>query len=118
MKNVHFKLMATIALLLIVVGLSAQKVTFLRCFDIEPNPMERQCNIYIRIDQAMQLNVHIEDAKGMVIKNLHWGHVENELNLVWDRYRNDGQRTPNGTYFVVVSTNDRYTSTKKTLILK
>lgn len=118
MKNLRLKLVAIAALLVLVVGLSALKVTFLRSFDIAPNPMENECLISITIDRPMQLNVQIQDSKGAVVKNLHYGYVVNGLRLVWDRYNNNGQYTPNGTYKVVVSTNDRYTSTMKTVILK
>ena len=118
MKNLRLKLVATLALLVLVVGLSAIKVTFLRSFDVVPNPMESQCMISITIDRPMQLNVQIEDMKGNVVKNLHYGHVARGLRLAWDRYDNNGQYTPNGVYKVVVSTNERYTSTMKTVILK
>ncbi|HPV15392.1 MAG TPA: FlgD immunoglobulin-like domain containing protein [Candidatus Cloacimonadota bacterium] len=118
MKNVRLKLVAMLALLVLVVGLSAIKVTFLRSFDIEPNPMDDHCRIGITIDRPMELNVRIEDTKGTVIKNLYYGHVLRGLTLTWDRYDNNGQYTPKGVYRVVVSTNDRYTSTMKTVILK
>ncbi len=112
------KLLALAAFLLLVLGLSAQKVTMLKTFDIDPNPMEQECRIVLSVHQPMQISVAIEDAKGMVIKNLHWGYVERDLCFVWDRYDNNGQYVASGTYYVVVGTSDRYTSTKKTLILK
>lgn len=118
MKNLRLKLIATVALLVLVVGLSGLKVAFLRTFDIVPNPMEQMCQISISVDQPMTLNVQIEDGKGRVVKNLHYGYVVKGVSLFWDRIDNNGRYTPNGTYKVVVSTNDRYTSTLKTLILK
>lgn len=118
MRNLRLKLVVTVAFLVLVVGLSGLKVAFLRTFDIVPNPMEHMCRISISVDQPMTLNVHIEDGKGQVIKNLHYGYVFKGISLTWDRIDNKGLYTPNGVYKVVVSTNDRYTSTLKTLILK
>lgn len=118
MKNLRLKLVVTVALLVLVVSLSGLKVAFLRTFDIVPNPMEHLCQITVSVDRPMTLNIRIEDTKGQTVKNLHYGHVIRGISLSWDRFDNNGNYTPKGTYRVVVSTNDRYTSTLKTLILK
>lgn len=108
-----------IGILLICAGmLSAQLKTVETVIDISPNPMDKFTSIAVRISEVMNVSVNVETDTGVVIKSLFWGHINESINLTWDRYANDGSVVPAGKYYVVVNYPTRYTSTKKTLILK
>lgn len=118
MKQALLKLSVTAALLLILGGLFAQQVSVLGEIDIVPNPMDKQCSIIVRVNQSAALGINIEDVQGNVIKSLWWGNTSKDVHVTWDRYSDNGEYVASGTYFLVVNYAGRYTSTKKTLILK
>lgn len=118
MKQALLKLSATAVLLLVLGSLFAQHVTVLGDIDIVPNPMDKQCTISVKVNQNAALGINIEDTQGNVIKSLWWGTTSKDVYITWDRYSDNGEYVASGTYFLVVNFAGRYTSTKKTLILK
>ena len=97
--------------------LSAKSVTPVDIF-ITPNPMDKHTTITVNFTQATNVGVNVETAEGIVIKTLYWGPADEQLVLTWNRLSDDGYYVPSGSYVVVVNYQSRYTSTKKTLILK
>jgi hypothetical protein len=87
-------------------------------FTINPNPMGKSTVISLSFNQPVDIGVNIETETGEVIKTLYWGPVDEYIQLFWDRVGDNGIYTPSGEYLVIVNTQERYTSTKKTLILK
>lgn len=118
MKQALTRIMAVALLLLALGGLAAQHVNVLGDIDIHPNPMEKHCTIIVHLNQNAALGINIEDIDGNVVKSLYWGTTNKDVHVTWDRYSDNGEYMPSGTYFVVVNYSGRYTSTKKTLILK
>lgn len=55
---------------------------------------------------------------GKVIRDIYSGLVGKDITLYWERTDNWGNYVPDGEYFVVLGFSTRYTSLKKTLILK
>jgi len=90
----------------------------LRVFEISPNPMETFTNISLEFLSPSNVTVNLEDASGVVVTTFYHGRVQKDINLYWDRHDNSGNYVPNGKYQVVIQYSTRYTSTKKTLILK
>jgi flagellar hook assembly protein FlgD len=106
-------------MLLFAIGLMAQKTTEnLRIFDISPNPMEKHCNITLGFDNETYITLVIMNSEEEVIKTIYSGTVYKDMNFTWERDDAAGRYAPSGTYHVVVNYQSRYTSTKKTLILK
>lgn len=86
---------------------------------INPNPMEKQTTITVVFNQSVRADVVIEAEDGTVIKTLFSGNMQaGRYEFVWNRLSNSGELVPNGRYNVSVNYETRYTSTKKTLILK
>lgn len=111
------KLIAVCVLLMGVYALCAQH-SLVPVINISPNPMDKFTTITVQINSNLDLGINIESEDGRVIKTLFWGQSAKDVILTWDRIGDDGTVTPNGTYEVVVNYAGRYTSTKKTLILK
>ncbi len=103
--------------ILMLTALSAKDKSALDSIQISPNPMTKYTEITLVFGQITPLNVTIQTASGAVVKTLYSGQSEEVIILPWDRCGNDGSYTPTGEYYVVVA-EGRYTSTKKTLILK
>ncbi|MDI9524262.1 MAG: FlgD immunoglobulin-like domain containing protein [Candidatus Cloacimonadota bacterium] len=108
-----------LALLSIVMltALSARDKSAMVSIQIDPNPMTKATNVTLLFNRAIPISVTIETDTGMLVKTLYTGQSNELMVLPWDRYGNDGSYTPEGKYTVTV-TEGRYTSTKKTLILK
>lgn len=85
---------------------------------INPNPMDKFTTITLTFTQYANVGVNIETEQGVVIKSLYWGPAGEQLQLTWNRLDDNGNVVPSGNYVVVVNHEARYTSTKKTLILK
>ncbi len=85
---------------------------------ISPNPMDKFTVITLTFNQASNIGVNIETDMGVVVKTLYWGPADEQIVLTWDRIGDDGTTTPSGSYLLVVNFEGRYTSTKKTVILK
>ncbi len=104
--------------LLLTVAVHAGISGVLEGFTISPNPMDKVTNIVLTFNQPANIGVNIETESGIVLKNLYWGPVNNQMTLTWNRLGDNGVTVPPGKYVVVVNHEGRYTSTKKTLILK
>lgn len=103
---------------LFAVSLAANRVAVLETFDVNPNPMYRNTFVNLVVSEPCFVSLWIEDLEGNLVKQLHSGYVMKGLRLEWNRYADSGLYAPNGTYYVVANYQGRYTSTKKTLILK
>ncbi|NLN85905.1 MAG: hypothetical protein GX135_07420 [Candidatus Cloacimonetes bacterium] len=82
-----------------------------------PNPMERHTDISFVFNKQIPVQISIQNGFGDVIKSLYSGTSEHYFKIQWDRIDDFGNYVPAGDYYIVV-TEGRYTSTKKTLILK
>ncbi len=89
----------------------------LESIEINPNPMTKYTEVTLVFSQQVYVNVTVQNPAGGIVKTLHSGPVNEYMALGWDRMGDNGCYTPNGDYFVVID-QGRYTSTKKTLILK
>lgn len=105
-------------MLLFAVGLMAQKSENLSTFDISPNPMDKYCNITVGFSNETCITLTIINDEEEVVKTIYSGPVYKNMTFTWERDDAMGRFVPNGTYHVVVNYQSRYTSTKKTLILK
>jgi len=86
---------------------------------INPNPMEKSTLITLRIGQKINAQVFIESVDGSVIKTFYSGEfVVGTYEFFWNRLDNAGVYVPEGEYNLVIIYELRYTSTKKTIILK
>lgn len=119
MKKINLVLLAMLSMLMMSSVLVAiTHAGQIRMFDISPNPMEEFTTITLGFTTEVNASVYIEDHTGNVIRTLHSGYIDKGLVISWDRLDLAGNYAPNGKYSVVVDYNGRYTSTKKTLILK
>ncbi|MDD4223150.1 MAG: T9SS type A sorting domain-containing protein [Candidatus Cloacimonetes bacterium] len=97
--------------------LSAKDTNALESIEINPNPMSKHTDVTLVFSQCDYISVTVQTAVGQVVKTLYTGQAQEYMVLGWNREGDDGSFTPSGSYYVVV-TQGRYTSTKKTLILK
>ena len=119
MRNLYLRLLIVVAVLAIgVTLLGLDLARDLRVFDISPNPMDYYTNITLSFNNRVTTEIYIENNDGQIIKTLFSGVVEKGISLYWDRFDDNGENAPSGRYQVVVNYNTRYTSTKKTLILR
>lgn len=110
---------ALLAIMLFVVSVAfAEQDKNLLSFNISPNPMDKLCTISVVLDSPMFVTLQVQTLKGTVIRDLYSGDTFKEINVQWDRNDNTGSYVPTGKYIVALDYNTRYTSTKKTLILK
>ncbi len=107
-----------LGMLLLMVSLSAQEAAVLENIEICPNPMGKFAAISITFSQPVNVGVNIQTEGGEIVRNLFWGPAGEMLQLTWNRLDDYGNHTPAGKYFLVVNHEGRYTSTKKTIILK
>ncbi|MDP2172231.1 MAG: hypothetical protein Q8M98_11295 [Candidatus Cloacimonadaceae bacterium] len=118
MKKTKIGLLIIGVLLLVAGILSAQLTSIQAVIEINPNPMDKFTTIDVRMTHNTNIGVNIETDTGVVIKTLYWGPGGESTVLYWDRSGDNGNYTPAGKYYVVVNYSSRYTSTKKTLILR
>jgi len=112
-------IVALALLLIVMLGiLSANADSLISGFEIYPNPMDRYTQITVSVERPVEMQITIQDLRGEVVKDLYGGTVEKDVVLYWNRQANDGSFAPAGEYNVVLSFNGRYTSVKKTLILR
>ncbi|MGC9361393.1 MAG: hypothetical protein ACP5F3_00525 [Candidatus Syntrophosphaera sp.] len=107
-----------LGMLLMLAPLSAQEMAAIENIDICPNPMGKFTVISITFSQPVNVDVSIQTYGGEIVKSLYGGNAGEMLQLAWDRIDDYGNVTPAGKYFLVVNHEGRYTSTKKTIILK
>lgn len=105
-------------LMLAVAGLYASTELVVQGINVSPNPMDKYTVITILNAQPATFGVIIESDTGVIVKNLFSGDASQQLVLNWDRIGDDGSYTPRGKYNIRIIYDGRYTSTKKTLILK
>ncbi len=97
--------------------LFAKEVEPLKEIQAKPNPMERYTDIIFVFNKQIPVQISIQNGFDDVIKSLYSGTSELNFKIHWDRIDDYGNYVPAGEYYIVV-THGRYTSTKKTLILK
>jgi len=86
---------------------------------INPNPVEKCTVISVTFIERSRADIIIETLDGSLIKTLFSGNLEPGVyEYFWARIGNNGSYVPEGRYYVTVNYETRYTSTKKTLILK
>ncbi len=118
MKKALFTTALLSLLLLAAVTLSARSAEVLDQITINPNPMDKYTVITLSFNSPASIGVNVETETGQIVKTLYWGPADNQISLTWNRIGDDGNYVPSGKYLVVVNHQGRYTSTKKTLILK
>ena len=111
-------ILVIISIMLIAGSLAAKSSELLQVFEIRPNPMGNYTVITLNFDQAVNVSVYIEEQGGSIVKTLYSGVIEKGVSFTWDRISDYGYYATSGLYSVIVSYEGRYTSTKKTLILK
>jgi flagellar hook assembly protein FlgD len=86
---------------------------------INPNPMEKNTVITLTFAQKSNVEIVIETLDGTVVKTFYVGQVRaGNYEYYWSRYNDSGEYVPEGVYYVTIKYQQRYTSTKKTIILK
>ncbi len=118
MRKKWLTALLTALLLLASVAVFALKEEPVERFDITPNPMDRECSIILSFRSPISISVQIQTPEGDLIKDIYSGYAAKSMQFTWDRYDMENQYVPEGTYAVVLGYDTRYTSTKKTLILK
>jgi flagellar hook assembly protein FlgD len=118
MRNV--KVIALVVLLSISIGFICATVNNLVSnVNIEPNPMDKTANISLSMTKNAAVRVNVETLDGEVVKTIYNGNMNiGNYEFNWNRIDNDGVMVPSGSYYLVIEFDSRYTSIKKTLILK
>ena len=113
------KILFVIAMgLLMLTTLSAKEMNALNEIVIDPNPMYDYTNITVSFNYPVEVQISIETESGKVIKTLYSGMIKNDLRIGWDRIGDNGTYTPSGEYYLIVRYNQRFTSVKRTMILR
>jgi len=114
------KVVLLIVMVLIGIGFVFASVTpLLSNFAIDPNPMEKSTKVSMTFSQNTRVIVTVETVFGEVIKTIYSGSLEaGSYEFFWNRLSNNEEFVPDGTYYLNVNYEQKYTSTKKTLILK
>lgn len=118
MKKNIISALLTMLLLLATVAVYAVKDDPVERFDINPNPMDQECVISLVLLNPMNINLQIYHPQGELIADIYSGYANKQMVFFWDRSDLNNQYVPAGEYVMVLSYDARYTSTKKTLILK
>ncbi len=118
MKKNILSALLTLLLLVVAVAAYAVKDNPIERFEISPNPMDQECSISIVLLNPMNITVQIKNSQGEVVSDVYSGYAAKQMNFYWDRTDVNNQYVPDGEYVVVLGYEGRYTSTKKTLILK
>jgi len=105
-------------MLIFALGLIAKSTDNLLVFEVSPNPMDRRCNISLQFRAETAITLTIINEAQEVVKTIYSGPINKSASFTWERDDALGNFAPAGKYFVVVNYLNRYTSTKKTLILK
>lgn len=86
---------------------------------INPNPFKSVTTIKVELPNAEVGSLKILDMDDNLLITLFEGKFNEGFNrFTWDGTGIDGQRLPNGNYFIEYTGNARYTSIKKIIILK
>ncbi|HOH98698.1 MAG TPA: hypothetical protein PL188_10380 [Candidatus Cloacimonadota bacterium] len=111
-------ILLTSLLAVMAVALFAHSAQNLTLFDVSPNPMYKETIISVGFSDVTNINLVVETLGGELVANIYSGSVPKNASFLWERCDNSGVKVPAGTYFVTIHYGGRYTSTKKTLILK
>lgn len=116
----NLKTLSLMVLVLLSVGLIFAAVNpVLTNLDINPNPMDKQTTIELSFAKNVGVEIFIETLEGELVKTIYSGNLnQGNYEFIWDRNADNGEYVPEGTYNLTINYNTRYTSTKKTLILK
>lgn len=118
MKKIMITTVLMALMLMAAVAAYAIKENPVETFTITPNPMERDCTFTIALSSPLNISLQIQTLDGEVVRDIFSGYGGKNMVFTWDRTDDGSQYVPNGTYVAVLSYDARYTSTKKTLILK
>jgi len=81
-----------------------------------PNPAAGRVQIDFRIPRVQAWRVEAFDAAGRRVADLGAGEAAGDVRLGWDGRDADGDRLPNGVYFVRLTARDFVSSRKVTLL--
>ena len=106
--------------LMLVASAAFAKTDNLLSFEVSPNPMDKYCTVSVVFQTPgyVSINLQIETLEGELVSTLYSGNVNKTISCTWDRLSNSGAYVPAGKYYVTLNYDNRYTSTKKTVILK
>jgi manganese oxidase len=89
-----------------------------------PNPFNPETWIPFRLSESADVQIHIYDQKGGLIRTLSLGHLDSGSYVgrnkaaYWDGRNNLGESVPSGMYFYTLKVGDELTDTRKFVILK
>jgi flagellar hook assembly protein FlgD len=113
------KLALMIMMVLFGIGLFASNVDALNDITINPNPMDKSTTITITFMQNVRADITIQTEDGTLVKTLFTGELNpGSYEFFWNRLSDAGVYVAAGKYYLTINYESRYTSTKKTLILK
>jgi flagellar hook assembly protein FlgD len=113
------QIIIAVLMFIVVVSLFANKNDVVTDITINPNPMEKNTTITITLVQAVRAEIVIESQDGSIVKTFLSGNLNaGTYSYYWNRVGDGGEYVPNGKYNLSINYETRYTSTKKTLILK
>ncbi|MEN6446055.1 MAG: hypothetical protein ABFC98_08475 [Candidatus Cloacimonas sp.] len=111
--------LALVAVLIMIAGAAyALRNSPIRVFDITPNPMDKECSITVGVTTPQNITIQIKAKDDELVREIYSGPVYKDISLTWNRYDYLGNFVPAGDYTVILSFDSRFTSLKKTLILK
>ena len=115
-----YKACLMIVLLAILAGtVFADSESVLNYLSVNPNPIYKHAMITLSFLEKVNVDVVIETEDGTIIKTIYSGDLNiGTFNFFWNRLDDNGEFVPNGQYCLAVHYDTRYTSTKKTIILK
>lgn len=115
------KIVLSVFLVLIITLGFASKIQIQNNSDltIVPNPFKYTTTITVNSEVKTSGTLKISTLQNIEILTLYQGNFNVGENIfTWDGTDNDGLRLPSGKYFIEFSTNNRYTSIKKIIMLK
>lgn len=117
-KSAKVILMVIMVLLTCVSAFAGEEITVDNIL-INPNPMDKSTLISITFNQKIRADIVIETLDGMVVKTINSSNFDiGTYEFFWNRLDDNGEFVPAGEYSVSVNYDIKYTSTKKTIILK
>jgi len=88
-------------------------------FDVYPNPMESNATAEAYFCDKIPITITLTDMNDVVVKTIYNDmSVKGQMLIPFNRYTEKGEYIEKGKYLIVLTTNAKYTSTKKLLILK
>lgn len=89
-------------------------------FVVQPDMIIDEAQIVLTFEYPSDISITLlDDTQTKVLANIYKGTADKGENVYnWDRTDSDGNKLPGGKYYVSVTSFDKYTSVKKTVILK